>query len=49
MSEQKPEKLTAIAPPQKKPANTKPLVQIESKLSEAQLEAIAAAGVMLGN
>ena len=41
-------KLLAIVTPEK-PSRKKPFVQVEGKLTEAQLEAIAGAGVMLGN
>ena len=44
MSKQKPEKFTAGATPEKL-GQQKPLVQIEGKLTEAQLEAIAAGGL----
>ncbi len=46
MSQQKREKPTARKTPEKNRPQ-QPLVQLEGKLTEAQLEAIAAAGVKL--
>ncbi len=47
MSKQKRKLLATVT--SEKPSLQKPLVQNEGKLTEEQLEAIAAAGVMLGN
>ena len=46
MSKPKRSKLTANVTPDK-PRQEKPLVQLEGKLTEAQLEAIAAGGIDL--
>ncbi len=46
MFTQKREKFTVVTVPEKNRQH-KPLVQIEGELTEAQLEAIAAAGVKL--
>ena len=46
MSKQKTSKLTASVTPEK-PRHDKPFVQVEGKLTEAQLEAIAAGGIEL--
>ena len=48
MSKQKREKFTATGTSEK-PSQQKPLVRVEGELTEAQLEAIAGAGVSLGN
>ena len=48
MSKQKREKSTATATPEKL-RQEKPFVQVEGELTEAQLEAIAGAGLPLAN
>ena len=46
MSQKKPEKLTAITTPEKT-RQQQPLVQVEGKLTESQLEAIAGGGILI--